>query len=222
MRGRPVGPTSTTDDASSTTRERDGNQRARRAATASERERRVVGDRAHRGTGTDADRGANGVVGGVALELRLGAQLQPVAQHGGRDGDDVVGDDEPAAGEPGRGLGRGEEMHRGARARTERDARQLACPAHQRDDVADDCLAHGRRVDQRARRRAASSGAGDRAARRRGSRARRRRWREAQHRGLVGALGIADVELGEEAVELRFGQRDRCPRTRSGSASRRR
>ena len=34
--------------------------------------------------------------------------------------------------------------------------------------------------------------------------------REAQHRGLVGRVGIADVELGEEAVELRFGQRIRA------------
>ena len=88
------------------------------------------------GYGHGGDRGRDRVVGGVALELGFGAELEPVAQHGGRDRDDIVGRYEVAAREPRRRLGGREQVHRAARARTQRDARQLARPADERDDVA--------------------------------------------------------------------------------------
>ena len=41
-----------------------------------------------------------------------------------------------------------------------------------------------------------------------------------EDRELGVAVGIADPQAQQEAVELRLGQRDRCLRARSGSASR--
>ena len=153
-RCRPTVATTTT--RASADRDRGRQRRARRrrrprAATSPA----ATGRRRHRGTGTDEIAVATASSARVALELGLGPQLQAVPQHRGRDRDDVVGRHEVAAREPRRGLRRGEQVHRAARARAERDARELARPAHERDDVADDRVAHGRRVDDaRAARRA--------------------------------------------------------------------
>ena len=46
--------------------------------------------------------------------------------------------------------------------------------------------------------------------------------RELEQRELVRLVRVADIDLQDETVELRLGQWDRCLRTRSGSASRRR
>ena len=75
----------------------------------------------------------------------------------------------------------------------------------ERDDVADHFLAHDRRVDQCAGG-AQILGPGD-ALHVVEGRGRDAAVGEAQHRGLVGRVRIADVDLGQEAVELRFGER---------------
>ena len=66
----------------------------------------------------------------------------------GARGNDVVGHDERTIGEPSRRLGCGEQVDRGARARAEGDARQLARSPNQRDHVPDDLVAHGCLVDE--------------------------------------------------------------------------
>ena len=108
-------------------------------------------------------------------------------QHGRRDRDDVVRHDERAIREPGRRLGRGEQVHRGARTRAERDARELTRPPHERDDVADHLFAHGRGVDERAGR-AQVVGRGHLLHVVEG-RGRDTLVREAQHRGFVRGVG---------------------------------
>ena len=196
----------TTSDARARSRSRPATASAA-SPTIDERDRgpRRRAHAAHRGHGDGGDRGRDRVVGGVALELGLGPELQPVAQHRGRDGDDVVGRHEVTAREPRRRLRRREQVHRAARARAERHARELARPAHERDDVADDRVAHGRRVDRRARldelgrrrdrlhvgraspaRRRRARGAGSRPRRRR-SGSRRRSWRGSGRAALRGA-----------------------------------
>ncbi len=58
-------------------------------------------ERTSTGNRDAGDCGRDCVVGGVALELGFGPELEPMAQHRGRDRDHVVGSHEVAAAEPG-------------------------------------------------------------------------------------------------------------------------
>ena len=139
-----------------------------------------------------------------------------VAQHVRRNRAHVVGGDEIAAGEPGVRAGAALQRDRAARARTPGDAtaevgviaRGFARGEHQLHKVTFDlrsdmqvqhCRARGEHFVQRharryprGRHRLAGALAG-----------------QAQDFGLHGGLRIADAHVHQEAVELRFGQRER-------------
>src|SRR4051794_17880497 len=98
---------------------------------------------AARGSSRDRDvleRGADGAQRRGTLELGLRGEDEPVAQDRGGHAGHVVGRHVRAAVEARRGLGRPEEVHGGAGRGTERDRRQLARTAHDRDDVVDDLV----------------------------------------------------------------------------------
>ena len=75
-------------------------------------------------------------VGGDAFHLRLGAQLDAVAEGGQGQGLHVVGDDVVAAGEPGPGAGGGEQGGGAARGDAEGEGGGFAGGAADVDDVA--------------------------------------------------------------------------------------
>ena len=99
----------------------------------------------------------------------------------------------------------GQQVHRGPRAGAERDARQLARAPDDRDHVGDDLLADARRIDDLAGlgdladvgddRDVLEPGRGDAA------------LGQLEDPALVCLARIADVELEQEAVELRLRQR---------------
>ena len=151
------------------------------------------------------------------LDLGLGFQHEAMAQRGGREGLHIVGRDEVAAVDrraafaarsrwtPARGLA--PRMRSGER----RDS------AAMRDDVVEHRVLDRHALDLARHSSSVPCAKGST------STIRAEGWPLSCARRIArssSALGIADDRLEQEAVELGLGQRDTCPRTRRGSASR--